>query len=111
MDEIEVREGFFDYTEKYTLKNSYIHCPARIPREQAEAVKETAKKIYRLLGCRGFARVDLFLTAEGEPVFIECNTIPGMTVHSQYPRMMAAGGLSFPQIIERLIDLALEGRP
>ena len=111
MDEIEVREGFFDYAEKYTLKNSFIHCPARIPAEQAEAVKEAAKTVYRLLGCRGFARVDMFLTAEGELVFLECNTIPGMTPHSQYPRMMAAAGLPFPAVVETLIDLALEDRP
>jgi D-alanine---D-serine ligase len=111
VDEIEVREGFFDYAEKYTLKNSFIHCPARIPAEQAEAVKEAAKTVYRLLGCRGFARVDMFLTAEGEPVFLECNTIPGMTPHSQYPRMMAAAGLPFPAVVETLIDLALEDRP
>lgn len=111
VDEIEVREGFFDYAEKYTLKNSFIHCPARIPPEQAEAVKEAAKTVYRLLGCRGFARVDMFLTAEGEPVFLECNTIPGMTPHSQYPRMMSAAGLPFPAVVETLIDLALEDRP
>ena len=111
VDEIEVREGFFDYAEKYTLKNSFIHCPARIPPEQAAAVKEAAKTVYRLLGCRGFARVDMFLTAEGEPVFLECNTIPGMTPHSQYPRMMAAAGLPFPAVVETLIDLALEDRP
>ena len=111
VDEIEVRGGFFDYGEKYSLKNSFIHCPARIPPSQAEAVKEAAKKIYRLLACQGFARVDMFLTEEGEPVFIECNTIPGLTVHSQYPRMMAAAGLAFPQVVERLVELALEARP
>ena len=53
----------------------------------------------------------MFLTAEGEPVFLECNTIPGMTPHSQYPRMMAAAGLPFPAVVETLIDLALEDRP
>ena len=110
VDEIEVRGGFFDYGEKYSLKNSFIHCPARIPPSQAEAVKEAAKKIYRLLACQGFARVDMFLTEEGEPVFIECNTIPGLTVHSQYPRMMAAAGLEFPQVVERLVEMALEAR-
>lgn len=111
VDEIEVRQGFFDYTEKYSLKNASIHCPARIPQAQAEAVKEAAKVIYRLLGCRGFARVDMILTPGGEPVFLECNTIPGLTVHSQYPRMMAAAGLPFPAVVERLIGLALEARP
>ena len=97
------------------VKNSVVcglaRCVEADVRRAYEAVKEAAKKIYRLLACQGFARVDMFLTEEGEPVFIECNTIPGLTVHSQYPRMMAAAGLAFPQVVERLVELALEARP
>ena len=65
VDEIELSGGFFDFTEKYTLKTSAIHCPARISPAQAQEIQEAAKTVYRALDCRGFARVDLFLTAGG----------------------------------------------
>ncbi len=104
VDEIELSEGFFDYTEKYTLKTSQIHVPARISFGQAKEIKETACKIYRLLGCSYFARVDMFLTPEGEIYFNEVNTIPGFTSHSRYPNMLKAIGLSFEEIIKRLLD-------
>lgn len=109
VDEIQLSEGFFDYTEKYTLKTSQIHVPARISAKKAEEIKRTAAKIYRSLGCRGFARVDMFLTPEGTIYFNEVNTIPGFTEHSRYPGMMRAAGMSFGEIVERLIILALEG--
>lgn len=109
VDEIELAGGFFDFTEKYTLQTSAIHVPARISEEKAEQVKETAKRIYRALGCSGFARVDLFLTSEGELVFNEVNTIPGFTAHSRYPGMMKAAGISFSELLERIIEQAVEG--
>ncbi|MDE7313670.1 MAG: D-alanine--D-serine ligase VanG [Eubacterium sp.] len=108
VDEIELSGGFFDFTEKYTLKTSAIHVPARIRPEQQEQVKQTAKIIYRALGCSGFARVDCFLTPEGGIVFNEVNTIPGFTEHSRYPGMMQAAGYSFGEILDRIIALALE---
>lgn len=107
VDEIELADGFFDYTEKYTLKTSAIHVPARISEEMTKKVKKTAVKIYRALKCRGFARVDLFLTGEGELVFNEINTVPGMTVHSRYPQMMEKAGIPFEQVIGRLLSLSL----
>lgn len=108
VDEIELSGGFFDYTEKYTLKTSTIHVPARISPDKAQEIKLAAKKIYRTLGCSGFARVDLFLTPDGEIVFNEINTIPGFTEHSRYPGMMRAAGLTFPQVLERILSQALE---
>ena len=66
VDEIELSEGFFNYEEKYTLKTSAIHCPARIPPEKAAEIQTAAKTIYRALDCRVFARVDLFLTRMGK---------------------------------------------
>ena len=65
VDEIALSEGFFNYEEKYTLKTSAIHCPARIPPEKAAEIQAAAKTIYRALDCRVFARVDLFLTRMG----------------------------------------------
>ncbi len=108
VDEIELSQGFFDYTEKYTLKSSKIHMPARIDKETEEQIKETAKIIYKALGCRGFARVDMFITKTGKIVFNEVNTIPGFTSHSRYPNMMKGIGMSFGEILDRLIELGLE---
>jgi len=68
-------------------------------------IQETAKKIYKVLGCSGFARVDMFLTPNGDIVFNEVNTIPGLTTHSRYPNMMKGIGLSFGDVLDRLIGL------
>ncbi len=107
VDEIELADGFFNFTEKYTLKTSAIHVPARISKEKAEEIKQTARTIYQALGCRGFARVDMFLNAQGKVVFNEVNTIPGFTSHSRYPSMLKAVGISFEQVISRVIELAV----
>ena len=64
--------------------------------------------IYRALGCRVFARVDLFLTPQGRIVFNEVNTIPGFTAHSRYPNMMKAAGLDFSALVTRLIELGVQ---
>ncbi|MDY3014748.1 MAG: D-alanine--D-serine ligase VanG [Evtepia sp.] len=108
IDEIELSSGFFDFTEKYTLKTSAIHVPARVDEGTARTVKETAQTIYRALGCAGFARVDLFLTREGELYFNEVNTIPGFTEHSRFPGMMKAAGYTFPQILDTIIRQAMD---
>ena len=104
VDEIELSQGFFDFEEKYTLKTSAIHCPARIPLEKAAEIQQAARTIYRALDCKGFARVDLFLTPEGDIVFNEVNTIPGFTAHSRYPNMMKAVGLDFSRLISRILE-------
>ncbi len=105
VDEIELSDGFFDFTEKYTLKTSSIHVPARITPEQSECIKNAARTIYRVLGCAYFARVDLFLTPKGEIYFNEVNTIPGVTSHSRYPNMLKAAGLPFDEVINRLLEM------
>lgn len=108
VDEIELSSGFFDYTEKYTLKTSQIHMPARIDAATEKRVQETAVTIYKVLGCSGFARVDMFLTNTGEIIFNEVNTIPGFTSHSRYPNMMKGIGLSFADVLDKLIGLYVE---
>lgn len=107
VDEIELSQGFFDYTEKYTLKTSQIHVPARISADTAKRVKETALTIWRALGCGGFARVDMFLTDEDKIYFNEVNTIPGFTTHSRFPNMMKAAGLSFADVVNRILEEGL----
>lgn len=108
VDEIELSSGFFDYTEKYTLKSSKIYMPARIDAEAEKRLQEAAVTIYKALGCSGFARVDMFYTPSGEIVFNEVNTIPGFTSHSRYPNMMKGIGLSFAQMLDKLIGLYVE---
>lgn len=108
VDEIELSSGFFDYTEKYTLKSSKIYMPARIDAEAEKRIQEAAVTIYKALGCSGFSRVDMFYTPSGEIVFNEVNTIPGFTSHSRYPNMMKGIGLSFSQMLDKLIGLYVE---
>lgn len=108
VDEIELSGGFFDYTEKYTLKSSKIHMPARVGAEAEKRIQDAAVMIYKALGCSGFARVDMFYIPSGEIVFNEVNTIPGFTTHSRYPNMMKGIGLPFPKMLDRLIGLYLQ---
>ncbi|MFZ7132313.1 MAG: D-alanine--D-serine ligase VanG [Eubacteriales bacterium] len=108
LDEIELNSDFFDYQEKYSLQTSVIHRPARISLEMTDKIKETAKLLFRVMECKGFARIDMFLTPKGDIVFNEINTIPGFTSHSRYPGMMAAADISFNQLIELIIDWELD---
>lgn len=108
IDEIELTNGFFNYTEKYNLLTSSIHVPARVTAEKSEELKAVAKRIYLALGCRGFARVDLFLTPSGRIVFNEVNTIPGFTSHSRFPTMMKAVGMTMEEIVSFVIELAVK---
>ena len=82
--------------------------PARVDQETSDRLKETAKLLYKVLGCSGFARVDMFLTPDKEIVFNEINTSPGFTEHSRYPGMMKAAGISFAEVLDRVVELALE---
>lgn len=108
VDEIELKDGFFDYKEKYTLETSKIILPARLDKDTREKIKETALNIYRILGCKGFSRVDMFYTKDNKIVFNEVNTIPGCTCHSRYPSMLKEIGYEFSEVIDELIRLGLE---
>lgn len=108
VDEIELQDGFFNYEEKYTLKTSQIILPARLNEKVRNEIKKTALKIYRILGCKVFSRVDMFYTKEGTIVFNEVNTIPGCTSHSRFPSMLQEVGYSFSNVLDMLIQLGLE---
>jgi D-alanine---D-serine ligase len=108
VDAIALQGGFFDFHEKYNLETAKILLPAPVSDEAAEAIKAMALRLYRLFGCRGMARVDLFYSAEGEIIFNEINTIPGMTEHSRYPGMLGQVGIGFAQMVARLLELAGE---
>lgn len=107
-DEIELSCFFFDYTQKYTQEAARIHMPARIDEQTEKRIQETAKKIYRILDCGGFARVDLFLTPDGEIVFNEVNTIPGFTEVSRFPSMLSGIGMGYAQIVDAVITDGLK---
>jgi len=108
VNEIEVSSGFFTYKEKYTLATSKIHTPARIDAESERRLQEAGKIIFEALGCRGYARIDMFLTDNGDIIFSEANTIPGFTAHSQLPKMMNAAGIDYPELVDILLELGLQ---
>lgn len=110
VDEIALTIDFFDYEGKYDLKGAEIICPARIDEESFEAARTLAAQAYRALNCRGFARVDMFITPDKKLVFNEANTLPGFTANSRYPSMMKEIGIGFSQLIDSLINLAFEKR-
>jgi D-alanine--(R)-lactate ligase len=91
-------------------ENALITVPADLPVEERRRIQETAKNVYKALGCGGLARVDLFLEDGGRIVLNEVNTMPGFTSYSRYPRMMSAAGITLSELIDRLIVLALEKR-
>lgn len=108
VDEVETENDFFDYEGKYNLKNTWIHCPARISDELKAKAKENALKIYDVMQCSGLARIDMFVTEKDELVFNEINTLPGFTSSSRYPTMMKKSGVSYSQLIAKLYDFAIE---
>ena len=113
VDQIVLSHGFFrihQETEPESgSENSTPVVPADISAEARALVQDTAKAIYRALGCRGLARVDMFLREDGTVVLNEVNTLPGMTSYSRYPRMMAAAGLPLAELIDRMVWLTLQG--
>ena len=85
------------------------YVPARIPESVAEDVRDAAVKVYKAIGCQGLSRVDFFVTYEGNRiVFNEINTLPGFTSISMYPKLFAASGIPYSQLIDELLKLAVE---
>ena len=106
--EIESGAEFYDYEAKYLSDSATLHIPARISDTAAEAVREAAVNIYEVLGCRGLSRVDFFVRNGTEVIFNEINTMPGFTSISMYPKLFQASGVPYGQIIDSLLELALE---
>lgn len=96
-----VGEGVFDYDAKYG-GHADFRVPAALEDREGKALEDAALAVYDALGCSGVARVDFFLTGDG-PVLNEVNTTPGMTEHSQVPRMFAAAGLPYPDLLDELV--------
>ncbi len=113
-DRISLSHGFFRIHQENDpergSENATFIVPADISAEARGLVQQTAKALYRALGCKGLARVDLFLKEDRTVVLNEVNTLPGLTSYSRYPRMMAAAGLSLGEVVDRIVSLALAER-
>jgi D-alanine-D-alanine ligase len=96
----------YDFEARYEIGRTRFACPAELSADEERAVTEAALGTYRALGCTGFARIDLILAADG-PWLLEANAIPGLTDTSLLPQAAEAAGLSFEQLVERILDLAL----
>ena len=105
--EITYRGEFYDYTSKYDEPNTELHIPADIPDALSERLRDLAVAAYRSIDCAGLARVDFFLSDAGDVYLNEVNTIPGFTPMSMYPKLWEYAGLSYRDLITRLIELAL----
>lgn len=107
--EIDSGTEFYDYEAKYITDTSVAYIPARIPEDVAEQVRDQAVRICSAIGCQGLSRVDFFVTYEdNRVVFNEINTIPGFTSISMYPKLFAASGIPYEQLIDELLQLAME---
>ena len=107
--EIDSGADFYDYDAKYVTDTSVAYIPARIPEDVEETVREAAVKVYSAIGCKGLSRVDFFVTYEdNRVVFNEINTLPGFTSISMYPKLFAASGIPYSELIDELLKLALE---
>lgn len=109
VDEIVVHgDGFFRiHLEKDPGANTELRCPSDLSKEVLARVREAGKTVYAALGCSGFARVDLFVTPEGDVVFNEVNSTPGLTYYSRFPQMMRVAGHELGDVLADLIDRTL----
>lgn len=107
--EVIVNNEFYDYQAKYIDQNSYTVVPADVPKETAEEMRRMATQAFLALDLSGLARVDFFLEHGTNHIYInEVNTLPSFTPQCMYPKLCEASGLSYPYLLERLIELALE---
>lgn len=112
--EVRPRRDFYDYVAKYVAspgseEESELIIPADIPDAVAEQVREVAVQAFQASDCAGMARVDFLLDPSSSQLYLnEINTIPGFTTISMYPKLWEASGLSYPELLDRLIELALE---
>ena len=106
--EIVPHHEFYDYEGKYLDDSTDLFIPARIPKETSEAIRTAAVRAFAAMGCTGLARVDFFAERDGGIILNEINTLPGFTSISMYPKLFEAAGVPYPELIDRLIRLALE---
>ena len=100
--------GFYDFEAKYASDTTRFDVPASLPAGITRRVQEVAVTAFGALDCAGLARVDVFVTPAGEVVVNEVNTMPGFTPTSMFPKMWEATGVSYPELVDRLVRLAVE---
>lgn len=109
--ELSFDADFYDYETKYTAGRAQMHIPARLPQDVAKRVRDLALTAFRALDCAGLSRVDFFYVEETGELFLnEVNTMPGFTTTSMYPKLFEAAGISYSDLVTRLVNLALEER-
>jgi D-alanine-D-alanine ligase len=107
--EVIASHDFYSYEAKYIDEHgAKLEIPAKLPKDIVKKIQEIAIKTFKTLNCEGFGRVDCFLKSNGEILVNEINTIPGFTSISMYPKLWEASGISYTELIDRLIQLALE---
>jgi len=104
--EIRPKQGGFDYHNKYTAGATEYSCPASFPADVTARIQAAGSEAFEAVGGRDFGRVDIMINEAGEPIILEVNTVPGLTDTSLLPKAAAAAGLSFPQLCQRMVDLA-----
>ena len=108
--EVRPKQGAYDYTNKYTAGASEYFCPAPFDPPVSQAIQAAGLGAFQAIGGRDYGRVDVMVRANGEPVVLEVNTLPGMTETSLLPKAAAAAGLSYAELCQRMVDLALRRR-
>ena len=99
------KKAFYDFEAKYLRDDTEYRVPCGLPPAQEQAIAKLAKRAFDVLGCRGWARLDVMLDAAGQPYFLEANTSPGMTDHSLVPMAARAAGMSFDQLVLTILEL------
>ena len=106
---IEAPDGNYDYQNKYFTDDTRYHCPSGIPADIENAIRADTLKAFKVLGCEGWGRADLILRADGSYRFLEMNTSPGMTGHSLVPMAARQAGISFPDLVVKILEGAHVG--
>ncbi len=108
--EIIPKEGFYDYANKYQPGAALEVCPSEIPAEWEEKLRAAALRVYETLGLSVYSRADFIVTGDGQPWFLEINTLPGMTPTSLLPQEAAAVGIDYNQLCQRIVEASLQAR-
>lgn len=105
--EVRPKSGNFDYKNKYTPGATEVFCPAEFDGATTKRIQAAGLGAFRAIGGRDYARVDVMVRANGDPVVLEVNTLPGMTELSLLPKAAAAAGIDYPELCQRMVELAL----